>query len=104
LKFHEVESAPTWHEDVKLYMVTDAADETSILGFFYLDLYPRDGKYTHAACFPLQSGMILENGERQYPGKTHIEREKEEGGGLFPFSPFKVFSPLPSDYVTCFTL
>jgi thimet oligopeptidase len=67
LKFQEIAQPKTWHEDVKLYVVVDATEE-SIVGFFYLDLHPRDGKYTHAACFPLQPGMVLENGDRQYPG------------------------------------
>lgn len=44
-----------WHPDVRLYRVTDARD-SSLAGWFYLDLHPRDGKYGHAAVFPLVSG------------------------------------------------
>ena len=50
VKFKEVK-APTWHPDVKYYDVLDAASGKFISGF-YLDLYPREGKYNHAAAFP----------------------------------------------------
>lgn len=37
-------------DDVKLYAVYDEKT-LDLLGYFYLDLFPRDGKYSHAAMF-----------------------------------------------------
>ena len=41
---------PTWHEDVLTYRIDDAARGETI-AMFHLDLHPREGKYTHAACW-----------------------------------------------------
>ena len=42
----------SWHEDVRCFEVKDQ-ETNNLLGHFYLDLYPRDNKYNHAAVFPL---------------------------------------------------
>lgn len=45
---------PAWHEDVRTYDVTRDGER---IGRIHLDLHPREGKYSHAACFPLAPGV-----------------------------------------------
>lgn len=62
LKFKRITDIPahlTWHPDTQLFEVKDAAS-AALVGYFYLDLHPRDGKYTHAACWSLQPGYTLD--------------------------------------------
>jgi len=51
INFKEVK-VPVWHPAVKYYDVLDARTGKFISGL-YLDLYPREGKYAHAAAFPI---------------------------------------------------
>jgi Zn-dependent oligopeptidase len=50
-----------WHEDVELWSLWQKDGDR--LAYFYLDLHPRDGKFTHAAVFDISSGGI---------GKTRV--------------------------------
>ncbi|CAO3657059.1 unnamed protein product [Mucor hiemalis] len=69
LKFVKVsaDKAVVWHPDVQLFECWDAVEDKSFSGYMYLDLFPRDNKYPHAACFPLQPSYIDVNGERVAP-------------------------------------
>jgi Zn-dependent oligopeptidase len=58
LKFNEVETDNKWHESVKLFSVKDK-DSDELLGYFYLDMYPREGKYSHAAAFDFLTGCDM---------------------------------------------
>ena len=44
----------TWQEDVESYELLDG---DRVLGRFYLDMHPREGKYQHAARFPFVNGI-----------------------------------------------
>ena len=57
IRFREAKVA-VWHEDVRYFDVLDAKTGRFISGF-YLDLFPRDGKYGHAAAFPLRGASRL---------------------------------------------
>jgi len=45
---------PAWHASVLVYDVMRGRDK---LGRIYLDMHPREGKYKHAAQFPLKDGV-----------------------------------------------
>lgn len=51
VKFKKV-TVPVWQNEVIYYDVIDGATGKFMSGI-YLDLYPRDGKYGHAAAFPV---------------------------------------------------
>jgi len=55
LKFVHIETDNVWHKSVKLYHVINSNDN-KLIGMFYLDMYPREGKYGHAAIFPFVTG------------------------------------------------
>ncbi|KAK5170853.1 hypothetical protein LTR04_002761 [Oleoguttula sp. CCFEE 6159] len=62
-----------WHADVQVFSVWDDEGEgNGFVGYLYLDLFPRPGKYGHAANFNLQPGYIDENGKRRYPATALV--------------------------------
>ncbi|KAI9828496.1 MAG: hypothetical protein M1826_006033 [Phylliscum demangeonii] len=62
-----------WHEDVKVFSVWDEeAEGSGFVGYLYLDMFPRDGKYGHAANFNLQPGYIDQDGKRHYPATALV--------------------------------
>jgi thimet oligopeptidase len=66
LKFTAIEAPYKWINDLQLYVVTDSASNEP-LGMFYLDMFPREGKYNHFAQFGIIAGKLLPNGKYQRP-------------------------------------
>ncbi|MEO5686502.1 MAG: M3 family metallopeptidase [Burkholderiaceae bacterium] len=61
LTFTKAAGLPAWHPDVVGYRVTDTASGAD-RGVFYLDLFPRPGKYGHFANFGPTSRRTLPDG------------------------------------------
>ena len=66
LKFERVEAPYKWVEDLQFYTVSDAKTGEP-MGLFYLDMFPRDGKYNHFAQFGIIEGKLLPDGKYQRP-------------------------------------
>lgn len=61
IRFVERE-VPRWHPDVRYFDVREAGANGKagdFIGGVYLDLYPREGKYNHAAAFPVRAVSTL---------------------------------------------
>lgn len=56
LRYEPAPDAVVWHEDVAAYDVYPGEAGES-LGRIYLDLFPREGKYKHAAQFTIANGV-----------------------------------------------
>ena len=69
LKFEQIAVPYKWIDDLQLWAVSDAASGEP-LGLFYLDMFPRDGKYNHFAEFEIIGGKLLPDGKYQRPTVT----------------------------------
>ncbi|MBI2751347.1 MAG: Zn-dependent oligopeptidase [Burkholderiales bacterium] len=58
VQFKPNQTLPVWQADVRGYDVFDSKSG-QYLSSFYLDLFPRDGKYKHAAAFPVRGVSTL---------------------------------------------
>lgn len=63
--FDQVKDPDVWAKGVRLYQVHDALpgpQHGKLLAEFYLDLFPRPGKYGHAASFPIGVSREVKGG------------------------------------------
>jgi thimet oligopeptidase len=63
--FEKAVNVPVWNEDVEAYNVMENG---ALVGRFYLDMHPREGKYGHAAEF----GMLTGIKDRQIPSASLV--------------------------------
>ncbi len=66
VQFTRVAQPSDWNAEVLNYTVADTATG-KLVGTFYLDLYPRPGKYDHFANFPLVTRRVLSEGSVRAP-------------------------------------
>jgi thimet oligopeptidase len=66
LKFEKLDPPYKWIGDLQLYGVSDA-DTGEPMGLFYLDMFPREGKYNHFAQFGIIGGKQIAGGKYQRP-------------------------------------
>jgi len=103
LEFKEVENPSVWHEDVRLFEVYSDA---RLRGRFYLDLFPRDNKFNHAACFTIIPGKETKKGYQKPTAAlvTNFPRPTKETPALLPHSDvvtlFHEFGHLMHDLLT----
>ncbi|KAI7997994.1 putative thimet oligopeptidase [Camellia lanceoleosa] len=78
LRFEEIADAEVWHSDVHLYSVYDLSS-SELLGYFYLDMFSREGKYGHTCVMALQNGSFV-NGARKIPVALLTSQLQKEVG------------------------
>jgi thimet oligopeptidase len=69
VKFVEAPDLKVWHPSVKAYRIQR---DGSTLAVFYLDLFPRPGKFSHAACFPVVPAYQLADGRYHAPSGAMV--------------------------------
>jgi thimet oligopeptidase len=66
VKYTRVEGVTLWHPEAQAYVASDVKTGRA-LAALYVDAYPREGKYNHAAVWPIRSGS------------TRLAREPQAG-------------------------
>jgi thimet oligopeptidase len=66
LDYRQVDDPKAWDDSVRLYEILDRASGRQ-LAHFYADLFPREGKFGHAAAFPLVIGHRAVDGSYVAP-------------------------------------
>lgn len=68
ISFHKL-AFPLWHKDVESYEIRDMAEgnKGELIGYFALDLYPREGKYGHACMVD-----VIVPKEKEWKGEEYL--------------------------------
>lgn len=87
VEFRATDKLTKWHEDAQIYDVLDK--HGNIIGNFGLDLHPRDGKYGHAAVFPMVLHSEVDSDKTQLPFAVMVAnfpKPSPENPSLMPYS------------------
>jgi len=90
VKFEKVENPSVWYKDVLFYEVKE---NNQLIARFYLDLYPRENKYKHAAMFGMISGKKIGN-KYQIPSASlvcNFPKATDEKPALMPHNDVETF-------------
>uniref|UniRef100_A0A453G3M2 Peptidase M3A/M3B catalytic domain-containing protein n=1 Tax=Aegilops tauschii subsp. strangulata TaxID=200361 RepID=A0A453G3M2_AEGTS len=80
LRFEEIKDVEVWHDTVRLFSVWDASS-SDLLGYFFLDIFSREGKYDHTCVVALQNGCMCSNGSRKVPVAVLLSQCPKEFDG-----------------------
>ena len=70
--FEKQIDARVWHEEVECYAVYANEDTSKAAGYFYLDLFPREGKYSHQCVYPLRPSFVSDGDIEVPPACVNI--------------------------------
>jgi thimet oligopeptidase len=74
VRYQRVQGIPLWHPEAQAYAVTDVKTGRP-LATLYVDLYPREGKYNHAAVWSFRNGSTLARRVPQAALVVNFDRE-----------------------------
>ncbi|KAF3519382.1 hypothetical protein DY000_02063000 [Brassica cretica] len=80
IKIEEVTETDVWYYDVQAFAVFDSGSG-KLLGYFYLDMFTREGKFSHSCVVSLQNNALFSNGACQIPVALLIAQFSKDGGG-----------------------
>ncbi|MFW9927068.1 MAG: M3 family metallopeptidase [Candidatus Thorarchaeota archaeon] len=92
LDFEESKTPNSWHEDVREFKVTDKTNGKT-LGVFFLDLFPREGKFKHYAVFDFMNRRV-KDGEELLPicaMVSNYQKPSDKQPSLFNHSEVETF-------------
>ena len=90
VKFEEIKNASVWQKDVRAFNVLQ---DGKVISRFYLDLFPRANKFSHAASFPMISGKETINGYQMPVAALvcNFPKPTEDEPSLMPHSDAETF-------------
>jgi len=77
---------PTWHPEVRSFELRNL--DGSVAAYFYLDLFPRFGKYKNPLCSIIRTGRELKDGSYNLPAVAIVSNFTPPSGDMPPLLKF----------------